>query len=142
MRIRAVYKIVRVDGDAYASISFSEGDAAYVRYEPGQWARAPEAMRRLGYDLCVFRDLTYVATFRGPVRRAEMEVWRCDAQDVWEPTLPSLDVRSVDMYVRAALDGRPLDIETLPYGAWPPGTLFARAVRLVKQVPWDHELLR
>jgi hypothetical protein len=136
-KLYAVYKIVRVDGDAYGSISFSEGDAAYVRYEPGQWAHAPEVMRRLGYDLCVFPHLNYVRHFidsfhgfAGSGLPRSWALWRCDAQDVHVPRVPHLDEWSAKTI--------PTIVRAVPIGAWPMGTLFARAVRLVERVPWDQ----
>jgi hypothetical protein len=86
VRIRVVYKIVRVEGDGYGSISWREGDYPYVRYRPGQWTYAPEMMARLGYHLCAFVTLTalhkYICPY-GPPR--DWEVWRCDARGVSEP---------------------------------------------------------
>jgi hypothetical protein len=130
--IHTAYKLVRVDRDAYASISFSEGDAAYVRYQPGQWVRAPAGMRKLGYDLCVFQHRNYVRDFvTGSEPPPDWEVWRCEAQGLSTPRVPSLGERLPTTIVRA-----------VPIGAWPMGTLFAHAVRLVERIPWDHELLR
>jgi hypothetical protein len=144
MRIRVVYKIVRVDSDGYASISWREGDLPYVRYRPGEWTYTPEVMTRLGYHLCAFITLTalhkYICPYDPP---RDWEVWRCDARGVSEPRVPHLDEERVHDAVATTLDGRPLDIIGLriPHGAWPPGTLFALAVRLISRVPWDHPYL-
>lgn len=138
-RIYTVYKIVRVDGDAYASISFCEGDLPYVRYRPGKWAYAPEPMRKLGYDLCVFRHEYDACAFAAHPGGAppDWQLWRCDARGVRQPLMFSLGQEYLLAFIEAVLDGDPMDIETFPRGYWPPGTLFARAVRLVERVPWD-----
>jgi hypothetical protein len=139
-----VFKIVRAYGGALWSISFGPSDVCCVQYVPGQWVQAPEIMRRLGYDLCVFRDLTYVRSFVGSPRSRlrDWEVWRCDARGVRQPLLFSLGEEFVTVFIKSLLDGHALDIEAIPYGSWPHGTLFARSVRLVEPIPWDHELLR
>jgi hypothetical protein len=88
----------------------------------------------------VFRDLTCVRSYvAGPVGRLpDWELWRCKARGVRQPLVFSLGEEFVTAFVRAALDGPALDIESIPYGAWPRGTLFARAVRLVERVPWER----
>jgi hypothetical protein len=124
-KLWTVYKIVRVDGDAYASISFSEGDPLHVRYCPGQWSYAPEEMSRAGYNLCVFTALSYALDFiAGCELPPGCEVWRCEAQDLRVPRVPSLGEPCATTILRA-----------LPVGAWPMGTVFARAVRLVERMP-------
>jgi len=144
-KLHTVYKIVRTEGGAFWSMSFGRSDVCLVQYVPGQWVQAPELMRRLGYDLCVFRDLTDVCSFIARIcwrPPSDWQLWRCHARGVHEPRVVYLRVDCVTHYVQSALDGCPPDIDTIAYGNWPPGTLFARAVRLIDPVPWDHELLR
>jgi hypothetical protein len=144
-KLYVVYKIVRVDGDGYASIAWREGDLPYVRYVPGQWTYTPEVMAGFGFYLCTFESLNaahyYLGAYEPP---HDWELWRCDARGVRVPRVPRLDEERVNEAVATTLDGQPLDPVRLriPFGTWPPGTLFARAVRLVERIPWDHELLR
>jgi hypothetical protein len=144
-KMTTVYKVVRATGDGYyTSVSFHEGDVAYVRYRPGRWAYAPAPLRKLGYHLTVFPDLTSIQKWLGHPRwnpPRDWQVWRCDARGVHEPRLLSFweeDVTAWVQAVQAVLRGDPVRIGEISSGRWVPGTLFARAVRLVERVPWDN----
>jgi hypothetical protein len=142
--ITTMYKIVRVDGDAYASISFSEGDVPYVRYRPGRWSYTPKELRRHGYHLCVFWDFCYITRYLwypGWKPPSDWQVWQCDARGVHEPGVFHIDEDYVLEYFHRVLNKQEPYFHRIPHSRrWPGGTMFARSVRLVKPVPWEEVL--
>jgi hypothetical protein len=136
-RLKTVYKIVRTDtgGSALASISFMFSEPACTRYTPQKWVRAPKVMRKRGYDLCVFDSLESVHDFINWDQYhppCSWQVWKCDAIGVRKPVANRLFTDYVTSFVLGELGA-----EEIRFHAWPTGTLFATAVRLIEPVPWD-----
>lgn len=138
MKTVKAYKVVSIERDKLTSLSFRLGDPACVVYKPQEWVRAPLAMRKRGYWLYVFADLTDVQKFFMMDKFAiakeayDIELWECEALDLHVPMANRLDVDDVNMLTAGTLR-KPRGW----YRSWPDGTLMARAVRLTKPVPWE-----
>lgn len=120
------YKVVDVKNGKYVSVV--AGAEAQVVYEPGKVAEAPKWLRREGYGLCVFSGLEHAQEFTKR-HNAHAGVWEVKVVGPWrEPSVQMGWTHSIENgELDPCADGCP----------WPPGTVMADKLVLVRKV-WPN----
>ncbi len=122
------YKVLNVD--LCSAIAKKE---AQVQYKAGIVVHAPRFLSKHGYDLTVFDTLEHAKAF---ANRAGDEIWEVEAFWTRKPDRVSFLINSTNKnYVARWARQR----QNIPHYAkfedyWPPGTMFAKSVKLVRRV--------
>lgn len=131
------YKIIDVKNGKYVSVV--AGAEAQVVYEPGRVAKAPERLLEKGYGLCVFDGLGFALQLvnnDSVVEIWEVEVgsrcWRPDVRMGWLSSIANGRLRPYKGHYKGYSDSH----------GWPPSTMMADQVTLVKKVWPDAEEAR
>lgn len=114
------YKVVQVG--IHELTSAIVGGRASVCYQPGHWVCAPFWLVSAGYHLTCFGSLEKALKFRNDCLCEE--VWLCEARGLITDLPPMMIIYPL----------RHGDMTLKTYSDWPPGTIMAEGIKLIRRV--------
>ena len=122
-----VYKVIRREDEFL--YSFWAGSCARVKYQPNEWAQAPDWLSEKGYHLLAFKSLDMARKLHGYMD-INYEIWEAVGESeilALPPVRDPIDLGHGSLWHR---DDAPL---------WPEGTCMFRRVKLVKRIQRQRE---
>lgn len=123
-----VYKVTYGSQSPYCNdhreVSNQASGKAIVTYKENKFVQAPEWLAEKGYHCCVFSSLKYALRFK-----------RTNGGNVWAAR--AVGVRETDDHPRypvGSVSYDDMDCQEGYFGWWPPGTLFAKNVKLLARI--------